>query len=256
MKNYQKILMATFIFLFGTSFLLSSCQDKEQAEPDYTKAAVAAKLQSDTLDCSCLVNPADEITPEETEMLLYMREEEKLARDVYTTLYDQYGVPVFNNISKSEQVHMDRVLCLLNYYNIEDPATEEIGVFTNGDLQELYNSLVELGSSSYVNALTVGATIEDVDIYDLAESLEQTSNEAIITIFEHLKCASGNHLRAFTRLLTKNGSEYTPQYISQEEYDEIISGPAGPCGFGPSSGQNNKGGEPRGNGNPDCPRNK
>ena len=255
MKNYQKIAIASLFFI-GIPILLNSCQDKSQAEPDYAKSVTATPMQADSLDCSCIVNPSDEITPEETADLLYMREEEKMARDVYAYLYAQYEVPIFNNISKSEQVHMDRVLCLLNYYNIPDPASEEAGVFNDNVLQEMYDNLVELGSSSYVNALAVGATIEDVDIFDLASALEATENEAIITIFEHLKCASGNHLRAFNRLLTKNGGSYTPQYISEEDFEEIISGQTGPCGFGGGPGNGNVGGNPKVKGYGNCPRNK
>ncbi len=144
---------------------------------------------------------------------------------------------------------MDRVLCLLNHYNVEDPASTEIGVFTNPDLQELYNNLIEQGSESLISALTVGATIEDVDIYDLEESLKQTDNEAIVTIFEHLKCGSGNHMRAFTRLLDKNDTEYVPQFITQDEYNEILSSENGPCGNGTQNGKGKGKGKKKGNGN-------
>ena len=125
---------------------------------------------------------------------------------------------------------MDMVLCLLQYYNLPDPASTEIGVFTNPDLQALYDDLVEQGSVALVDALTVGATIEDVDIYDLEQHTAETSNEAIITIFERLACASGNHMRSFSAWLANKGVTYVPQYISQEEYDEIIGTPHQFCG--------------------------
>jgi len=252
MKKVQRVLFAiTAIMMLSTSMLLSSCQEENQATPDYTsKTALATNLDGDDLDCNCLVNPAETITPTEISMLQYMREEEKLARDVYITMYDLYQIPVFNNISNSEQRHMDRVLCLLNHYDIDDPALVGVGEFSNSDLQDLYNNLVEQGSVSLIDALTVGATIEDVDIFDLDEYIGQTSNEAIITIFSHLACGSGNHMRAFSRLLNNNDAEYTPQYISQEEYDEIISSSNGPCGNG--NGNGNRNGNGNGNGNGNC----
>lgn len=177
-------------------------------------------------DCY-LLNPSDNITDAEIELLNFMREEEKLARDVYIFLYDQYGVAVFNNIARSEQQHMGGLLCLLDYYELDDPASDEYGVFNNDDLQALYNSLIDLGQNSLEDALTVGATIEDVDIQDLLESLELTDNPAIITVLENLTCGSRNHLRAFVGLLDGN---YTPQYITQEMYDDIIGSDPETCG--------------------------
>ncbi len=240
MKKIQRVLLAiSVIMMMSTSMLLSSCQEENPVSPDYTKSSIITNLDGDTLNCNCVVNPADTIYPDEISMLLYMREEEKLARDVYITMYGLYQIPVFNHISNSEQWHMDRVLCLLNHYGIADPALEGVGEFSNSDLQDLYNSLVEQGSLSLIDALTVGATIEDVDIFDLQEHIDQTSNEAIVTIFGHLKCGSGNHMRAFTRRLNNYEIEYTPQFISQEEYDEIISGSNGPCGNGNGYGNGN-----------------
>ena len=43
-------------------------------------------------------------------LLLYLIEEEKLAHDVYTKMYELYGVRVFGNILSSEQAHQSRVL--------------------------------------------------------------------------------------------------------------------------------------------------
>ena len=144
---------------------------------------------------------------------------------------------------------MDRVLCLLEHYGIEDPASPEIGVFSNPDLQLLYDNLVEQGSASLIDAFTVGATIEDVDIYDLQEYVTQTENEAILTIFGHLTCGSRNHMRSFSALLENQQVTYTPQYISQEEYDAIISSGHEFCGNGNGNGGNGNGNGGNGNGN-------
>lgn len=258
MKRIQKVLLAFLVMMMmSTSMLLSSCQEGNPISPDYTKSTSASNTITDSLNCNCYINPSDTIYSFEISMLQYMREEEKLARDVYTTMYAMYQVPIFNNISKSEQFHMDKVLCLLNHYGIPDPALEGVGDFSNPDLQDLYNNLIEQGNASLIDALTAGATIEDVDIFDLEEYIDQTSNEAIITIFEHLKCGSGNHMRAFSGWLNNHDIEYTPQFISQEEYDEILNSSHGPCGFGNRNGYGNanKNGYGKGNRNPDCPRN-
>jgi len=254
MKKIQKIILSTLTILLGSVLILSSCQDKETATPDGYKTTdpntSVSSLTNDSLNCDCLINPADTIYDNEIAMLQFMREEEKLARDVYITLYNQYQINIFNNISNSEQRHMDRILCLLLHYNIEDPAQDAVGVFTNTDLQDLYNALIAQGSISLIDAYTVGATIEDVDIFDLEENMNETSNEAILTIFSHLKCGSENHMRAFSRKLSTEGATYTPQYISQEEYNAILDANSGPCGEGNGSGNGNgNGGNCDGSGN-------
>ena len=218
MKTRKVLTLVFLTFFLASTSIISGCKEDSSVQPVSDTKNVATTMATDSLDCSCLINPSAEITPEEIAMITYMREEEKLARDVYTTFSGIYPLRVFANIANSEQWHMDRVLCLLNYYNIEDPASSEIGVFNNTDLQELYNNLIAQGTTSQIDALIVGATIEDLDISDLSQAISQTENEAIITIFEHLKCGSTNHMRAFSRLLNNSDVVYTPQYITPEEY--------------------------------------
>ncbi|AIF70096.1 hypothetical protein PAP_08575 [Palaeococcus pacificus DY20341] len=163
------------------------------------------------------------LSQEEIDGLLYMREEEKLARDVYLTLYEMYGLPVFQNIAQSEQTHTDAILSLIEKYNLTDPAVDEVGVFTNPELQELYDQLIVQGSQSLEDALKVGALIEEVDIKDLEEWIAKTDNADIIQVYESLISGSESHLRAFTRTLSTYGVSYEPQVISEEQYQEIVS---------------------------------
>ncbi len=200
---------------------------------------------SDYIDTEEIITKTDSslVSKDEKEGLVLMREEEKLARDVYATLYEKWGVKIFTNIAQSEQTHMDAVKTLLDMYNIADPVTTtKIGVFTDNALQKLYNDLVQQGSESLVAALTVGATIEDLDISDLNRLIAQTNNQNIIAVYENLTRGSRNHMRAFTRQLTKNGASYTAQYISQSELEVILGSPQ-------EKGSGNRGqGGNRGNG--------
>lgn len=247
MKAQKVVTLAFLTVAFASTSLLSGCKEDNSVQPVGDTKNVATTMTTESSDCSCIINPSDEITPEEINMITYMREEEKLARDVYITFSGLYPLRVFENIANSEQAHMDKVLCLLNYYNIEDPASTEVGVFNNTDLQELYNNLIAQGSASQIDALTVGATIEDLDINDLNLDISQTENEAIVTIFEHLKCGSTNHMRSFSTLLSNFDVVYTPQFISQDEYTEIINSQNEPCGLGGGTG----GGGNQNNGNGD-----
>ena len=164
------------------------------------------------------------LTDAEKEKILYMVEEEKLARDVYKTLYDKWGIQVFANIARSEQMHVDSVLYLIEKYGLENPLQDEVGKFTNPDIQALYDQLVAQGSQSAVDALKVGALIEEVDIKDLDEAIADAQAPDVIQIFENLRSGSYNHLRAFTSVLKTYGVDYTPQILSPDRYQEIISG--------------------------------
>ena len=165
----------------------------------------------------------------EIEDLLHLREEEKLARDVYLYFYDVWGQWIFENIAASEQQHMDAVKNLLDRYAIDDPVGDKAeGVFSNEDLQELYNTLIDIGASeasTKLNALWVGATIEDMDIYDIQCMLINTDRSDLISVYENLMKGSRNHLRSFGGLLETLGESYEAQYITQEEVDDIISTP-------------------------------
>jgi hypothetical protein len=148
------------------------------------------------------------LTAQEKSNLEFMGEEEKLARDVYTYLFGVWSTPVFNNISLSEQRHMDAVLASLNFYGVADPAAGNApGVFTNTTLQQLYDDLVAQGEGSAIAALEVGIVIEETDIADLDTAIAATTRPDLIRLYGNLKKGSLNHLSAFTNNLEALGGD-------------------------------------------------
>lgn len=166
------------------------------------------------------------LTEDEVAGLLFMREEEKLAHDVYLAQYELWGQLIFKNIAASEQIHTDTVKFLLDKYEIPDPAdVSPLGQFNDHDLQALYDQLVEMGSASLADALTAGTAVEEIDILDLEKYLSQTESVDLIQVYENLLAGSKNHLRSFVSSLERQtGETFQPQYLSQEAYNEIISG--------------------------------
>ena len=143
-----------------------------------------------------------QLTQAEIDGLFYMREEEKLARDSYLTLYKQWHLPIFSKIANSEVMHMTRIKDLLDRYGLPDPAAgKAVGEFTNPVLQQLYNDLVIQGSQSSTEALKVGVTIEEVDIKDLKDNMAATNKTDILQVYNNLLNASYNHLSAFNSQL-------------------------------------------------------
>lgn len=169
------------------------------------------------------IDPHDSLSELEIEDLQFLKEEEKLARDVYLFSFDLYGHQIFNNISKSEQMHMNSVTVILEKYNIQDLSIEEKGEFSNDLLQELYNDLTVLASKSLGEALVAGATVEDLDINDLNNFTINTNHQDIKDMYDNLSCGSRNHLRGFSNNLEYLGVSYDPQFISLEEFNEILN---------------------------------
>jgi hypothetical protein len=166
--------------------------------------------------------PKATLTKAETDALVFMREEEKLAYDVYSVLYAKWGLRQFSNISKAEATHTSAVKTLLDRYGIKDPAAStKVGAFTNPDLQALYNKLVKQGSVSATDALKVGALIEEVDIADLQK--RATTTPDINLVYSNLEKGSRNHLRAFTTGLRSQGVTYVPTVLSKTAYAAIVN---------------------------------
>lgn len=165
----------------------------------------------------------ESISQLEIDNLKFLREEEKLARDVYLYSFKKYGENIFNNIANSEQQHMNQVLTILNKYQIADPASSKNGVFNHVSIQKLYDDLTTKSDSSLVDALKVGAFIEDFDINDLVQLKSIINYSDIQSMLDKLHCGSNNHLRNYVQQLEKLNSAYEPEFISTEEYDLIIN---------------------------------
>ncbi len=184
----------------------------------------ATTIDTQRVQTAVAALPAGQLTNEEEAGLVYMREEEKLARDVYAALAPTATQPIFANIGASEQTHMDAVKVLLDRYGIADPAaTTAMGQFVNPDLQKLYNDLVAQGGVSLEQALRVGALIEEVDIVDLDAYLQGTNEQAIKLVYDSLENGSRNHLRAFVNNLQRQGVDYQPVKLSTEAYNAIMA---------------------------------
>jgi hypothetical protein len=166
----------------------------------------------------------DSLSQAEEAGLLYMREEEKLAHDVYAVFHSIYGSQNFQNISQSEQTHAEAVKALMDRYGLFDPASSEMGIFIDSELQAMYNEFVSLGNQSLADALKVGAMIEETDILDLLEYLAQTDNADVQQVYQNLMVGSENHLRAFAaKYFKETGLDYVPQFLSFDLYNAIIT---------------------------------
>lgn len=210
----------------GITVLFASCKgginnvEDSFAYADEVKSAqtpVATTAPGDSCTFSGVLSDTD------IAGLTEMREEEKLARDVYIYLYKTHNHVVFNNISKAENAHMSAVLYLMNGYGLTDPALPGEGEFSNPLFADLYKQLTEQGSTDLVAALKVGAFIEEYDIADLQKLIDETENADVKRVYGNLLRGSEFHMRAFTYALKQQGESYVPTIISEEEYQRILN---------------------------------
>lgn len=220
MKNLQLIFKPVSLLIFAVLLLIASCSSPVEADNYKEDIDFAKALESMEIG---------DISTEEIDGLIFMREEEKLARDVYLTMHNKWEMKIFNNISKSEEKHTNAVKMLLERYSIEDPVQlDEIGTFNNSELQDLYNTLISRGNNSLLEALEVGAAIEEIDIIDLEKQINGIAkSEDILFVYNNLLKGSKNHLRAFVRNISSQGETYTPQYLDVKTYELIINSEMG-----------------------------
>ena len=229
MKNFFVKPVFFLALIFGAALAVASCNKDNNftrrnilmVDDDFGYSNI--NLQ----DCQYNLDnlPVEPLSEAEKNSILFMREEEKLARDIYLKLYEKWNHTSFSNISNSEQTHMDAMLKLIEKYKLNDPVgVNGVGVFVNDSLQALYNVLLPQGQVSLIEALTVAVLVEEVDILDLKNALNGfVDNEDIEMVYENLMAASRNHLRAFVKNLKNQGVNYVPQRLSQAEFDEIIN---------------------------------
>jgi hypothetical protein len=226
MKAIVKLVTAMFV----APLLLSTACSKDDS---VNNSGYAQVLEVNSEGTSTLISQhmllafteTPELTESELTTLLKMKEEEQLARDVYSELYQKWNNVVFSRISNAENNHHNAIIRLLQYYNSSDTLAGNPGTFENVEVQALYSTLVAQGSQSAEEALKTGALIEEMDLKDLGEALAATSNANITMVFENLERGSRNHLRAFNKQLTNLGLVYSPIYISQSDFDIIINSP-------------------------------
>lgn len=170
--------------------------------------------------------PLSPLSTTEAASLAFMRQEEQLAHDVYITSAARWPQPLFGNIATSEATHSAAVKALLDRYQQADPlAGLANGVFLTPAFQLLYDKLVAASVVSLVAALQVGLEIEELDIRDITAQKSGIDNADILMVYDNLARGSRNHLRAFWKVLRLQGGTYVPKYISQAEFDAIVSTP-------------------------------
>ncbi len=196
MKSSERLI--TVVTAIGLAVILTSCDQFD--DNAVSKSSETAECGQQAPGSSASSDFTAPLTDAEIATLMHMREEEKVARDVYNKFFSLYNMPIFQNIAISEQRHMDAVLNLIVGYGLTDPvAGKGPGEFTPA-FQGLYDELIAKGTN-LTEALKVGVAIEELDIADLEKAIGSTEVDNILTVYNNLLAGSRNHLRAFSSRL-------------------------------------------------------
>lgn len=168
---------------------------------------------------------AQTLSQAEKDGLLQMRQEEKMAHDVYVALGETYPLPPFMHIPNAEKRHFNLVGLLQDQYELSDPLadrSQEAGYFSDPGYAKLYRQFVDQGAKSEVEALRAGAEIEELDIRDLQQLIAQTENTDLRETYSLLLEGSKRHLRAFTFQLEQRDANYEPKYLSATDFAALL----------------------------------
>lgn len=236
--------MKKLLFILAATFMFSCSESADLGDLNVAGTSVVSD-EATALDESIATDViVDDLL---AESLVFMREEEKLARDVYLKLYEIWQEDIFQNIASREQKHTDAIQQLIVQFGLTDPVSEDVvGSFQNQDLQDLYDNMTAQGANSLVDALEIGALIEEVDIKDLNDAMALITNEDVLLVYNNLLKGSRNHLRGFTTNLEMLNEPYYPQILEDAYYNEIINSDMEKGGF--ANGNGDGSGSQRGRG--------
>jgi len=155
--------------------------------------------------------------------LLLILQEEKVAYDFYSAMFEKYNHVVFQNVMSAEKTHQEHVMSLIKELNIDATGvSQNAGEFSDKDIIYMFDLLMRTGNSSFTDALLASARYEEKDISDLRKNYSNAENETIKALYNCLDKASQNHLKAFVKNLKKEGISYKPTELSQEAFNLII----------------------------------
>ena len=145
------------------------------------------------------------LTEEQKDMLFFIYQQEKVARDVYDTLSNIHkDESTFALMKYAEQRHISCAKELCDIYGVETSEINEdsVGKFVSPVLQTLYDECTKKGMESLLDALEVGEFLETTDIADLEQASVGMPND-VVDVYNKLKQRNISHLGAFQTAILK-----------------------------------------------------
>lgn len=220
MKGSRNHLRAfTRVLSFG-----SATYEAQYISSEAYETIINSEFEVGPADCGCPMQ--EELAEADTLALAEARVDEMVATDVMLQFYQNYNYQIFETMRNIEHWQANLLTLKINYYDLQDPLGSEHtpGVFEDENAQVLYNTLIEEGSADGMAAVKVALKIQESSIFGYNNLMMNIESDHLYCSFLNLNRVSRNNIRTLYGVLQESwNEEYTPEYISQEYFDEIIN---------------------------------
>ncbi len=220
MKGSRNHLRAfTRVLAFG-----DATYEAQYISPEEYETIINSEFEVGPADCGCPMQ--EELGEADTLALAEARVAEMVATDVMLHFYQTYNYQVFETMRNIEHWQANLLKLKINYYDLQDPLGSEHtpGVFEDENAQVLYDTLIEEGSADGMAAVKVALKIQESSLFGYNNLIMNIESDHLYCSFLNLNRVSRNNIRTLYGVLQESwNEEYTPEYISQEYFDEIIN---------------------------------
>lgn len=156
-------------------------------------------------------------------LLLKLYSEEKMAYDLYGEFYERWQLNVFSDVQQREARHVWCVEVIMNKYSAAVSAGKKKILYHDKETEDLYNELSVKGCISDLSALEAAAYLKEKFISDLRTRALNINDGYLLKVIFLLEKAAKSHFQAFVKSIRLSGSDYTPAFLTDGEYSNIMT---------------------------------
>lgn len=196
-KTLMSVLIAAMI-------MMSCSKNDDLVNPEYTQAN-----DGDTKS----------LTIAEQNDLLYMIEKEKMMRNIYKTMFQEYNVELFQSIYQAKESHLSLLSSKIDKYDVHNPLVYSAeNEFENSSLQLVYDDFLAKKLIYEIEALNFVKNMEERHINYVETTVSQVDgNDDIVSVYNVILLGSQAHLDA----LLGFASGYTDLIKPYDPYKEM-----------------------------------
>ncbi|MBN8584236.1 MAG: DUF2202 domain-containing protein [Ignavibacteria bacterium] len=156
------------------------------------------------------------------DLFLKLYQEEKMVYDLLGEFHERWSLSVFYSVQQREARHVWCVERIMDNYGYNYKTNSNTGSYQDKEIQKIYDELTVKGCISDLAALEAAAFIKEKYIYQLRQRIRYQEDGYVVKVIFLMESAAQSHLRAFVNSIKLSGSEYTPQFFTDEEFSSII----------------------------------
>ena len=225
--GYKIKCLLTFLIL---AISLTSCDKESEFLPrsvdmlDVDRATGYSKINFSFARTHINNLPFEVLSHKEEQGLMFLREEEKVITDFYTTIRNTWDNLILENLGSSEKTHFNATVILVNKYSLIDPIDQfGVGEFPNAGMQAYYDYLISEGNKSVEDTYKMASLAGEANIVSLKNQLSRiTNNQDFRLLYNNLMATSRNHLRITVNHFERLGGTYVPRILNEMDFREIM----------------------------------